>query len=110
MCWVPLPLLFFVVIVVVIVVGICSGGCDGHGGCGGNGAMSSGRHGMVMVERKRCLAQFVPNVPLFGIDGNGDMYPLIYRLRNVLVVQWAGSLKMFPWSWVQFLMLPFCLL
>ena len=61
---------------------------------------------MVVVEKEEMCGMICANVSQFGRDQKGTMYTSIHMLGNAVVVQWVGSLKMSPWSRVQFSVMP----
>ena len=52
------------------------------------------------------MARFVPTFPDLAGTKKGGMYTSIRSLGNGVVVQWSESLKISPWSGVQFWVEP----
>ena len=65
---------------------------------------------MVVVGKEEMCGTICANVPQFGRDQKGNMYTSICVLGKAVVVQWIASLKISPWSGVQFQVMPlfFC--
>ena len=61
---------------------------------------------MVVVEEEETCGTLCADVSRFGRDQKGNMYTSICILGKAVMVQWVASLKISPWSWVQFLVMP----
>ena len=57
---------------------------------------------MVVVEEEEMCGTLCADISRFGRDQKGNMYTSICILGKAVVVQWIASLKISPWSGVQF--------
>ena len=61
---------------------------------------------MVVVEEEEMCGTLCTDVSRFGRGQKGTMYMSICILGKSVVVQWVASLKISPWSQVQFSVMP----